>query len=131
MSARVKDLLAAPLGRQFIHTELGFATFELYGRRGLGSPLGTAMLVAGDGGSQLSSRVRRSSLAEVPATGARDAIREMVSMGNWRAVEQASALAYHRTYEANLAFAGRAARRHRSSSAAASPRSVSSGGLIP
>src|SRR5947209_11324766 len=93
MAGKVEDLLAAPLGRQLLYATLGYGTFDLYGRCGLGMPPGTAVLTAAGSGSDVSHpRATRSGWEEVPSAEAREAIREMVAVGRWRSVEEASEL---------------------------------------
>lgn len=92
MAGQVDHLLAAPLGRQVVYATLGFSTFELYDRCGLGSPPGTAMLSRAGSKSASPPQVRRSTWSEVPAEEAREAIREMVASGRWHAVDEMSEL---------------------------------------
>jgi hypothetical protein len=88
VAGRVDDLLVVPLGRQLVYSTLGFSTFELYERCGLGSPPGTAMLSRPGSTSPSTRSARRTTWSEVPVADARSAIREMVSTGRWHAVDE-------------------------------------------
>jgi hypothetical protein len=93
VTGRAEELLAAPLGRQLVCATLGFTTFELYDRCGLGSPPGTAMLTRRGGiGSGGVRRARRTHWSDVPADEACQVIREMVAGGRWQTVSEMSEL---------------------------------------